>query len=409
MTSIFNLRLLTIILFCVSLMTGCDNPSDSDDETNGGTPGVDGFVYSITVSGNNIYTGGSFLRAGGKLGNANISKWSGTSWTDLDNGVDSFVRTVAVNGSDVYVAGAFENLGTGGSVAALHIARFDGSGWNSLGSGISGNWPEHVNAVAHNGSNLFVGGSFSNAGGVSASNIASWDDSSWSAMGEGVNGIVNVIKIGSDGSVYVGGDFTTAGGVTVNNIARWDGNSWSALGSGVGGAGNFDKPTEVFAIVISGSDVYVGGRFDLNADLGYFLSSVAKWDGSTWNTLARMRHTVIVDTTDNSTDENLSVVTALALNGNTLYAGGDFMFVDRFSSDSLNHMAKYAGGVWETVGGGVTIDESDDFDVFEGIVRAITSKDSDIYIGGRFTNAGDKTVNYIARWDGTNWHSLGGN
>ncbi len=36
----------------------------------------------------------------------------------------------------------------------------------------------------------------------------------------------------SGGDLYAGGDFTTAGGVAVNRIAKWDGSAWSALGSG---------------------------------------------------------------------------------------------------------------------------------------------------------------------------------
>ena len=101
-----------------------------------------------------------------------------------------------------------------------------------------------------------------------------------------------------------------------------------------------------------------------------------------------------------------SVVTSIALEGSNIYAGGDFMFVDGFSSDSLNHIAKYDGSVWKSVGGGVSVDESDDHDVFEGVVRAISVKGSDVYVGGRFKKAGDTTVNYIARWNGSSWSSL---
>ena len=89
-----------------------------------------------------------------------------------------------------------------------------------------------VHAVALSGSNVYVGGEFTDAGFVSADHIACWDGSSWSALGSGVNGTVFAIAVsGSD--VYVGGYFTQAGGVSANCIARWDGSSWSALGSGL--------------------------------------------------------------------------------------------------------------------------------------------------------------------------------
>ena len=35
--------------------------------------------------------------------------------------------------------------------------------------------------------------------------------------------------------LYAGGYFTTAGGVAANYIAKWNGSAWSALGSGMNG------------------------------------------------------------------------------------------------------------------------------------------------------------------------------
>src|SRR5947207_1829757 len=71
-----------------------------------------------------------------------------------------------------------------------------------------------------------------------------------------MNDYVYAIAIsGSD--VYAGGYFTTAGGVPANYIAKWNGSSWSALGSGVGNGSD----RGVFAMAVSGSDVYVGGGF----------------------------------------------------------------------------------------------------------------------------------------------------
>jgi hypothetical protein len=46
---------------------------------------------------------------------------------------------------------------------------------------------------------------------------------------------------GSD--VYAGGNFKTAGGGAATNIAKWNGSSWSALGSGmIGGFHALARP-----------------------------------------------------------------------------------------------------------------------------------------------------------------------
>ncbi len=57
------------------------------------------------------------------------------------------------------------------------------------------------------------------AGGVEATNIAKWDGSSWSALGSGMDGFVSALAAsGSD--LYAGGYFTTAGGKVSPYMAR---------------------------------------------------------------------------------------------------------------------------------------------------------------------------------------------
>ena len=91
-----------------------------------------------------------------------------------------------------------------------------------------------VSALAVIGTNLYAGGLFTTAGGVSATNIAKWDGSAWSALGSGLDSSPLVYALAAVGTdLYVGGGFTTSGGMTVNRIAKWDGSAWSALGSGV--------------------------------------------------------------------------------------------------------------------------------------------------------------------------------
>jgi hypothetical protein len=121
-------------------------------------------------------------------------------------------------------------------------------------------FPE-VHALAVSGSDLYAGGGFTTAGGSAANGIAKWDGSSWSALGSGMNGTVRALAVsGSD--LYAGGYFTTAGGSAANRIAKWNGSSWTALGSGMGSGRVYSTPTPaVIALAVLGSDLYAAGEF----------------------------------------------------------------------------------------------------------------------------------------------------
>ena len=112
-------------------------------------------------------------------------------------------------------------------------------------------------ALAVSGSSdLYAGGDFTTAGGIAATNIAKWNGSSWGPLGSGLNGggVSALAVSGSD--LYAGGSFTHAGGIAANSVAKWDGSSWSPLGSGISGS----IPL-VHALAVSGSDLYAGGDF----------------------------------------------------------------------------------------------------------------------------------------------------
>src|SRR6266545_1103820 len=103
-----------------------------------------------------------------------------------------------------------------------------------------------------------------------------WDDR-FNVLG--VNGYVSAIAVsGSD--VYVGGRFNTVGGLFVRNIAKWDSatGAWSALGEGVFG-------NDVYAIAVSGTDVYVGGSFNAAGGPLASANNIAKWNGNGWSPL----------------------------------------------------------------------------------------------------------------------------
>src|SRR5439155_26191959 len=135
-----------------------------------------------------------------------------------------------------------------------------GTGLTNAAGAAASNHP--VYAIAVIGGELYVGGNFTSAGGVNATNIAKWDGNSWSPLSTGVTRSdgtsADVFALAVSGSdLYAGGRFTMAGGLDATNIAKWDGHAWSALGPGVGVAA-FDR---VSALAVSGSDVYAGGDF----------------------------------------------------------------------------------------------------------------------------------------------------
>ncbi len=229
-----------------------------------GNNGINGPVWALAVSGNDLYVGGEFTTAGGIPAN-NIAKWNiaTNSWKPLEKGVNGTVYTIATSGNKVYVGGSFTSAG---GKQGNNIAKWDGKEWLVLGNGVN----HQVNAIAILNRDVYVGGYFTKAGDVDANAIAKWNiiDKSWSALSSGAkngvyyySGIGNVIAMAAnDRAVYVGGTFNQAGDQSANNIAKWDpsNNSWSPLGSGVS--------SQVFAIAARYKDVYVGGGFRYAGD-----------------------------------------------------------------------------------------------------------------------------------------------
>ena len=86
-----------------------------------------------------------------------------------------------------------------------------------------------VSDIAFDSTNnvLYAGGLFTDAGGVTVNYIAKWNGTTWSALGTGMNSSVNALAFDSTNNVlYVGGNFTTAGGVTVNRIVKYTNSSY---------------------------------------------------------------------------------------------------------------------------------------------------------------------------------------
>lgn len=355
-------------------LLGSETFTDANWVSFGGVPGADGSVNASIVDGaGNLYIGGNFNTVGNVVAN-HIAKWDGTNWSGLGSGLNGGVNALVFFAGSLYAGGSFTSAG---SVVVNHIAKWDGTNWVALGAGTD----SIVNGLAASSSDLYVGGYFStatnsNGSAVRVNHIARWDTLSWWPLGRGVNGFVDSLAV-SGNTVYVGGAFSSATNsdgsmVSVNNVGKWDGSGWSSLGAGLVDT-YAPFRSEVYALVVSGSDLFAGGYFNRPAGSSS-ATNVARWNGTSWSALG------------GGCDGG---VFALTVSGSTLYAGGIFSSAGGLGANSI---AKWNGGSWSALGSGTS-----------SIIYTLAASGSNVFAGGDFISAGGSAANCIARWDGNNW------
>jgi hypothetical protein len=267
--------------------TGVAENANWDRRFGGGrSVAPDGPVYAVAIDGDEVYIGGRFKSVGG-VSTPGVARWDGSRWrslgTGLNNTVDGIVLALAVRGDTVFVGGQFSRVGWV-SVNNLAVWNRVTGVWSQLLLGVSGGDLSYVATLLLHGSDLYIGGRFSAAGNTIANNVARYDGRRCYRFGAGVLG--DVFAMGIIGNrLYVGGSFESAGNVPAANVACWDltASTWSALpGGGIGAAG-IDS---VYAITTDGSDVYFGGSF-MRAG-GITARNVARWNEveRAWHPLA---------------------------------------------------------------------------------------------------------------------------
>ncbi|MCL5030085.1 MAG: SpaA isopeptide-forming pilin-related protein [Bacteroidetes bacterium] len=302
------------------------------------------------------------------------------TWSPLGTGVNGIVYALAEDGNNLFVGGSFT---IAGGVNVKNLAMWNGSSWSDVGGGVNG----LVQALKVVGTKLYVGGTFTIAGNVSAKNIAMWDGTNWNALGEGTNGTVKALEaINTD--LYVGGYFTIAGLVNASCIAKWNmtSSTWSALGGGVTPQASYG----VLSLIKNGTDLFVGGRFWGTGGASGALNIVKlNTTNSSWSPIG---------TGPTPGLGNGTVYASSILNGE-LYVGGDFQIAGSLSN-VVNRITKWdnANSVWLPLGSGT----AGGF-----VVAALKSDAQNLYAGGSFTSAGNVSANRIAYWDNANWISLG--
>jgi len=271
------------------------------------------------------------------------------TWETMATGLGSSTETVKViassSGNEIYAGGTFS-----GSVS--YLARWTGSSWVQVGSGING----PVYALAFKNNDLYIGGSFTLAGGVTVSNVAKYNISTgvWSDVGGGFNGQVNCLYVSpTSGTLFAGGSFSQSGTDPMNHISKLVSTTWTQIGSGI---------SAVVNSIAEFQNTQWAGCDNTSAPVQKY--GVSGWVGETAVYGGK--------------------VYALATFSNNLYAGGDF-------SSPTFAASRFDGTTWGTIQ--TTFSPSDKIYAFSARFSTV------LYIGGKFTNLGipGSTASYIAR------------
>ncbi len=265
---------------------------------------------------------------------------------------------------------------------------------------------------------LYVGGGFTSGAGLTFDRIARFDGS-WSAVGDGIAAWTHgtfgccakvhslaVFDGGAGPALHVGGDFMFAGTtqqLSTESITRWQGGQWHDLQGGFSFlTGCVDCPPRVYALEAfdagAGPRLVAAGSFDIAG--GAMMNNIAQWDGSAWSTMAfgvqNFRHGVFES----------AWISALAVYNGSLYASGHF---NEAAGAPANAIVRWTGSTWATLGDGLE-PNGDDPPFSYGNAMAVFDDGSGpaLFVGGEFNRAGGVSVLNIARWDGANWHDVGG-
>lgn len=368
---------------------GCGVPDDEKWTALDG--GGNGSVIAITSfddgsgAGPALYAAGDFTSMGGVSGTKHIARWNGSTWTSLAGGVnDGVFALLAIDagtpgGPALYAGGYFTQAG---GRPASRVARWNGSEWSAVGSGLNG----AVLALASFQGGIYAGGQFSGPGGsawgTSLSRLARWNGSTWASVGGGVNGPVWAlagVESNAFGSprLFVGGEFTVAGGGTsANRVAAWNG-QWSALGSGTTGW------VRALAVVdhgpLGGVGLYAGGQFN-SAGHSANTRNLARWNGAWWSSIGGANGMV----------RALAGIDSGSTGGPALLAGGEFSGIGGVPA---SRVARSNGLSWSALDAGVN-----------GSVRALAAASelfgdpSAVFAGGNFSATGPMPLRFIGRW-----------
>ena len=287
------------------------------------------------------------------------------------------------------------NIDRAGTTMLASVARFDGSEWLPVSSGLSSGAFLGALPRAKGGDDLVAFGSFATAGSVQCRGTARWDGKAWSLLGTpsstlGVDArIIATVMFDHDddgvASIVAGGSFRLAGTVETQGLAAFDGNGWTALPMPAGWTAGISALTV--------ADLDGDGRSTLYAATPTgSAGSVAAYEpsasGGSWTALggALTQRVDVLEHFDHDGDGSPSLLAA-----GFAAAGGAPTVLRWNGTDWIPLGSAFTGANW--VHDLIAFD--DDGDGASSLFAAIGRSDPYSFL------------NRIRRWDGSAWANVG--
>jgi hypothetical protein len=343
--------------------------------------GMNNHVLALALSGTSLYVGGVFTTYRGataqRLAKVDIGSGNLDTTFTQSTGFNNPAYALALSTTSLYVGGDFTSYR---GATAQRLAKVDpGSGNLDTTFTQSTGFNNPAYALALSGTSLYVGGDFTTYRGSPAERLAKVDPGSGNldttfTQSTGMGYIVYALVV-SGSSLYVGGYFTTYRGSPAEKLAKVD------LGSGNLDT-TFTQSTgldgDVRALALSGTSLYVGGHFTTYR--GATAQGLAKVDLGSGN----------LDTTFTQSTGIENLVSSIVLSGTSLYVGGIF---NAYRGTPAQRLAKVdlSSGNLDT-----TFTQSTGMDSH---VQAIAISGSSIYVGGWFTTYRGASAVGLAKLD----------
>jgi len=347
------------------------------------------------------------IDAGGRLALATYDDFgtrSGEIWLDDGTGLrvigtfDGMIRKLHWFGGKLWAAG-WTQLHEGSAVIQ-GLAVWDGSAWAAPPSGAMDGFAYEL---VEDGSELLVGGVFSQLGGLTTSAVAAFDGTTWRPLDFPGVGVYALAR-GPDGELYAGGAFGEfadgAGG-----LARWDGKAWVEA---AGGVYNRSFPGVVTDLVDHAGSLYVSGCFRTvggieDATTAIVSRDVARFDGA-WHSLDDDTRGVSAPWLEPRRCGDEGFDTVWDVSKQALFSAGDQVLLAGSFSGIAGTLSQavigYDGTAWRAQG-------TTGLGIGGSIDRIAASATCDLWGTGRMSHiAGVATRAHVVHFTGTGWQPI---